>query len=163
MDRDHTQARYRAPLHARLPSAHERQGRALHPDAALRVGLRAQLSLQRRPFSSAWRVPTLVQQTPPAQLARGTTTDQPRLTPLWSGQLVLAHQRAELGELLAAELVALAALDPLEHVLHERRELERVERLRHVVDPAEVEPARAVAKLRPGREEDDRDRARRVV
>src|SRR5207248_9418118 len=57
----------------------------------------------------------------------------------------LFHQRPELGDLLAAELVPLAATDPLEQPLDERRELERVEGLRHVVDAADVEPARAVA------------------
>jgi hypothetical protein len=65
-----------------LPAADERQGRALHPDAAHRVGLRAQLSLERRPSSSARRLPALVQQTPPAQLATSAAADQPRLTPL---------------------------------------------------------------------------------
>ena len=50
-----------------------------------------------------------------------------------------------------------------EQVAHERGELERVERLRHVVDAADVEPARAVAELGPRREEDDRDAVRAVV
>jgi hypothetical protein len=45
-------------------------------DAARRVGLRAQLSLQRCPCSSARGLLALVQQTPPAQLARGAAADQ---------------------------------------------------------------------------------------
>ena len=70
---------------------------------------------------------------------------------------------AKLGDLLAAQLVALAALDAVEQVAYERRELDRVERLRHVVDAAEVEPARPVAELRARGEEDDRDAARALV
>jgi hypothetical protein len=86
LDRAGAPPRHRAPLHTHLPAADERQGRALHPDAAHRVGLRAQLSLERRPSSSARRLPALVQQTPPAQLATSAAADQPRLTPLWSRQ-----------------------------------------------------------------------------
>src|ERR1051325_10926701 len=41
--------------------------------------------------------------------------------------------------------------------------LDGVERLRDVVDPAEVEPTRAVARLGAGCQEDDRDGARSVV
>src|SRR5207237_1693364 len=81
---------------------------------------------------------------------------------LFPGLLGL-HQRTELRELLAAQIVALAALDALEQIAHERRELERVERLRDVVDPADVEAARAVAELGAGGEEDDRDPARALV
>src|SRR5216117_3978558 len=64
----HAPACDRAPLHAHLPPAHERQGRALHPDAADRVGLRPQLPLQQRPCPSPQRLPALVQQTPTLQL-----------------------------------------------------------------------------------------------
>ena len=46
----------------------------------------------------------------------------------------------------------------VEQVAHERRELDRVERLRHVVDAAEVDAARTVAQLGARGEEDDRDR-----
>ena len=45
----------------------------------------------------------------------------------------------------------------------ERRQLERVERLRHVVDAADVEAARAVAELRARGQEDDRDLVRALV
>ena len=48
-------------------------------------------------------------------------------------------------------------LDAREQVAHERRELDRVERLRHVVDAAEVDAARAVAQLGARGQEDDRD------
>src|SRR5207249_4303858 len=67
------------------------------------------------------------------------------------------HERAELGELLAAQLVTLAALYARQQLSHERGELERIERLRHVVDAADVEPARAVPELCARRQKDDRD------
>src|SRR3954447_3055979 len=74
------------------------------------------------------------------------------------------HERAQLAELLLAKVVALASLDAIEQIANECRELERVERLRHVVDAADVEPARTVAKLCACGEEDDRDVLRvRVV
>src|SRR5207244_7317222 len=86
-------------------------------------------------------------------------------TPVWwwraGSWLALFHQGAELGELLVPEHVALPAVDPRDHVLDERGELERVERLRDVVDAADVEAARAVSELRPRGQEDDRDPARR--
>jgi Integrase core domain len=63
---------------------HERQSRTRHPDPPARMGLRPHVSLQRRPRPSASRLPSLVHQTPTAQLARRPTADQPRLTPLWS-------------------------------------------------------------------------------
>ena len=71
--------------------------------------------------------------------------------------LGLGHQRAELGQLLAPQLVALAALQPVEQPSHERRQLDGIERLRDVVDAADVEAARAVAELGPRGQEDDRD------
>src|ERR687887_3278 len=76
---------------------------------------------------------------------------------------VLFHERAELGELLVPELLALAALHAGEDVLDERGQLERVERLRDVVDAADVEAAGAVAELGPRGEEDDRNPARLLV
>jgi hypothetical protein len=88
LDRGTAPARDRAPLYAHLPPAHERQGRALHPDAANRVRLCPQLPLEQRPSPSARRLPALVQQTPTPQLAASPATDQPRLTPLWSRQLI---------------------------------------------------------------------------
>src|SRR5919198_4891311 len=70
------------------------------------------------------------------------------------------EQRAQLGELRESQLLALAALDAGDHLADQRGELGRVERLRDVVEPAEVEAARAVTKLRAGGQEDDRDAAR---
>ena len=81
---DDSAARDRASLHTRLSPAHERQGRTLHPDAPARVGVRAQLSLERRSDPRPPRLPALVQPTSTAQLARSPASDQPRLTPLWS-------------------------------------------------------------------------------
>src|SRR5581483_4406763 len=72
-------------------------------------------------------------------------------------ELLRLHERPQLLELLAAELVDLAAVDPRQELADERGEVERVERLRHVVDAADVEAAGAVAELRPRGEEDDRD------
>src|SRR3954465_9482463 len=66
------------------------------------------------------------------------------------------HESAELPELLLAKVIALASFDAIEQIPHERRKLERVERLRHVVDAADVEPARTVAELCTGGQEDDR-------
>jgi Winged helix-turn helix len=50
--REGARARHRVPLHAHLPAPDKRKGRALHPDAAQRMGLCEQLSLKRRPHSS---------------------------------------------------------------------------------------------------------------
>jgi transposase len=63
-------ARAAPPAHPALPAAHQRQGRALHPDAATRMGLRTPLPHQRRAHSSP---PTLAQ---PLQLH--PTTRRPR-------------------------------------------------------------------------------------
>src|SRR5438132_243264 len=65
--------------------------------------------------------------------------------------------------LTAQWVVLLAEGDPAEEVLHQRGELDRVEGFRHVVDTPDVEPARPIAELRAGRQEDDRDRDRAVV
>src|SRR2546428_8109593 len=78
-------------------------------------------------------------------------------------ELVGFHQGAELQELLGAQLVALAAIETVQEALHERRQLERVERLRHVVDAADVEPAGPVAKFGARGQKDDRDLDRPVV
>jgi len=74
-------ARNRAPLHAHLPAAHQREGRALHPDAPDRMGLRALLPLQRGSCPRAPRLPALVQQTPTAQLARQSNPTRIRNQP----------------------------------------------------------------------------------
>jgi transposase len=113
----HAKPRGRAPLHAHLPTAHEREGRALHPDPARRVGIRAELSLERRARSGTKRLPALVQQTPPARLAPGAATGQPRLTPLWSRQLA-THERASLRHREVVQVVggALALAKNLESI-----------------------------------------------
>jgi hypothetical protein len=91
LDRGHKPAHARATLHPHLSTTHERQGRTLHPNAAHRIGLRAQLHLEQRPCPSARRLPPLVQQAPTAQLAASPATNQPRLTPPWSRQLERAR------------------------------------------------------------------------
>src|SRR5262249_34718908 len=89
---------------------------------------------------------------------------QPGCAATWLHAALLAvHQLSQLRELLAAQLVALAAVDAVEQLAHERRELDRVEGLRDVVDAADVEAARTVPGLGARREEDDRDRARALV
>jgi transposase len=80
-------ARDRAPLHPRLLTLDERQGGSAHQDAPTRVGLPLRLSHERPPRTGARRLPPLVQPPPAARLARSPTTDQPRLTPVWSVQL----------------------------------------------------------------------------
>ena len=87
LDRGLPPAAAATPLHPHLPTTHERQGRALHPDAPQRVGLCASIPLELGPSSSTARLPPLVQQPPTAQLDRRPTTDQPRLRPPWSGHL----------------------------------------------------------------------------
>src|SRR3954470_1277052 len=77
--------------------------------------------------------------------------------------LVAFEHRSQLRQLLAAQLVALAVLDPVQQVVDHRRELDRVERLRDVVDPAEIDPARTVSQLGACRQEDDRDARRRRI
>ena len=95
----------RAPLHPATTGRDERQGRAPDPDAAARVGLRTQLSLEQPPRTRPRRLPTLVQQASTAHRARRPTTDQPRLTPPWSRQLA-RDARAIIG-------VGLLTLTPL--------------------------------------------------
>src|SRR5207302_2875959 len=134
----------RAPSTGRISSAPASAGSASASRAAA----------SREPPARPWSPPTS-----PAETLVGRGIRRPG-APFPVGGLLGLHQRTELGELLAAQVVALAALDALEQVPHEGRELEWVERLRHVVDPADVEAARPVAELRAGREEDDRDPAR---
>jgi hypothetical protein len=83
LGRDDRRTRHQAPLNPHLPTPDERRGRTLHPDTAHRVGLRPELSLERCPHPKAQRLPSLVQQTPTAQLPRGTAAIR-RVTPLWS-------------------------------------------------------------------------------
>src|SRR5215475_4246877 len=78
----------------------------------------------------------------PASRPQTGRSDQAELRPdetqsTAASRLLGLDERAQLGELLAAQLVALAAVDPGEQVAHERGELERVERLRHIVDTAD--------------------------
>ena len=76
--------------------------------------------------------------------------------------LALLDQLAQLGELRAVAARRARRPRPWRcRSLDQRRELDRVERLRHVVEAAEVEAAGTVAQLGAGGQEDDRDRARR--
>ena len=76
-------ARDRSSLYPSSPPADQRQGRSARQDPASRVGIPLRVPHERRPRSRTTRLPTLVQPTPTAQLARWPTTDQPRLTGLW--------------------------------------------------------------------------------
>jgi len=67
------------------------------------------------------------------------------------------------GRAVSSVYIPLAALDPRQQVADHRRELDGVERLRHVVEAAEIEPARPIAQLGTRGQEDDRDRLRRRV
>src|SRR6266550_2825818 len=62
-------------------------------------------------------------------------------------ELLGVHQGAELRKLLGTQLVALTTIETVEQALHERRQLERVERFRDVVDTADVEPPGPVAEF----------------
>jgi hypothetical protein len=64
--------------------------------------------------------------------------------------LARIEEITELLDLLAAQVLALAAFDTGDQVAHERRKLDGVERLRHVVDPAEIEASSAVSGLGAG-------------
>jgi hypothetical protein len=64
-------ARAPAPAHPALPTAHQRQGRAFHPDTAARVGLRPPLSRQRQALGGATGMAEVLQLQPSArQLGR---------------------------------------------------------------------------------------------
>ena len=80
-------ARDRAPLHPPLLAPDKRKSRSADQDAAQRMGLPLRLPHQQHTAPSPPRLRTLVQPTTTPQLARRQTTDQPRLTPLWSVQL----------------------------------------------------------------------------
>src|SRR6185437_207738 len=100
--------------------------------------------------------------------ASGLRSAHSRVSPRrpWSPQtsradsLVPAEQLPQLGELLAPELVALTVLDPPDEIQHKWRKLDRVERLRHVVDAAQVDALCAVLHLGASSQKDDRDFAR---
>ena len=81
--------RRRAPPHphACLHAALEWQGRALHPDAAERMGLQPQLAQLEHPCPQPAKLHPLLQPQTPAQLTRRPTSDQPRSQRLWAGQL----------------------------------------------------------------------------
>ena len=71
--------------------------------------------------------------------------------------LVALEQQLQFGELLPPQVVPLAAFDARDQIADERREVDRVERLRDVVDTPEIDSARSVAQLCPRGQEDDRD------
>ena len=73
-----------APAHSSLHAAHEREGRALHPDAAAQLGLRLRLPVECAPCPSPLRLAAVVQQTKTPRLPRWPSTGQPCLTSLWS-------------------------------------------------------------------------------
>ena len=77
------------PADATLHAAHQRQGGALHPDAAALAGVRLRLPVQCTPRESPCRVAEVVQQTPSPRLARRPPAHQPCLTPPWSVQLAV--------------------------------------------------------------------------
>ena len=78
-------------------------------------------------------------------------------------RLVPFKQFAQLGDLLLAQVVPLAAFDPVDEIPDERRQLDGIERLRHVVDTAEVDSLRAIPDLGAGCQEDDRNAVRRCL
>jgi hypothetical protein len=65
--------RDQAPAHPPLPAAHERQGRALHPHPARRLGVRGDLRLLRGAPRSAHRLARLLQSPPTTRLPRPPT------------------------------------------------------------------------------------------
>ena len=70
-----------------LPTAHQRQGRALPPNDGPRMGLRPHLPLTPRPRRRPATLARPLQHDATTQLARRPTTDQPRSQRLWAGQL----------------------------------------------------------------------------
>ena len=85
VSRAHAQAcrdlRLRSPAHTPLPSTHQRQGRAVHPDTPTRVGLRPRLPNKRpphrntRPMAQPLQLHTTTRR--PHPQATRLTTDQP--------------------------------------------------------------------------------------
>src|SRR5215217_994424 len=92
--------RDRPPLHPPLLALDERQSRGPDQNAAPRMGLRLRLPQQRTPQPRPQRLPPLVQPATTPRLAQRPSTDQPRLTPLWS--LQLAEQINQQAALRAA-------------------------------------------------------------
>ena len=80
-------ARPAPPPHPTLHPAHQRQGRALHPDLPEKLGLRLRLPVERTPLARPLGLAQVVQQTPTPRLARRPPAHQPCLTGPWSLQL----------------------------------------------------------------------------
>ena len=72
-----------SPLHPPQTTPGQRQSRSARQNPAPRMGLPLRLPDQQPPCPRAPRLPPLVQPTPPTQLTRRQTTDQPHLTGLW--------------------------------------------------------------------------------
>src|ERR1035437_1261279 len=70
--------------------------------------------------------------------------------------VLLVYERAQFGQLLAAQEIDPVALDPREQVGDQRRQLERVEGLGDVLDATDIQPTSTVAHLGPSGQEDDR-------
>src|SRR5205807_10623063 len=83
-------ARAQTPAHQAWPPTHQRQGRAVYPDLAQRVGLRPRLRQLRRTHGGTAVVPRQIQLQTPTRLPRlqgaGHELEQPR----W--ELQLAHK-----------------------------------------------------------------------
>jgi transposase-like protein len=76
--------------HIRTPAIHaavERQSRAIHPNAAKRMGLQPHLARLERARPLPPKLHPLLQPAAAAQLTRRPPTDQPRSQPPWAGQL----------------------------------------------------------------------------
>ena len=82
---------------------------------------------------------------------------QARLDWHYRAGLGLKRLLTKLRQPLPPELFGLASIYSGKEILDQRREVERVEGLRDVVDTTELQPARLVAQLRPGGQEHDRD------
>src|SRR5215203_3103926 len=78
-------------------------------------------------------------------------------------RLLALEHLPEIRQLLAPHVFSLPELHALQQAAQLRRQLDRVERLRHVVDAAEVEAPGSVAELGSRRQEHDRDRRRAPV
>src|SRR5947199_321668 len=99
------------------------------------------------PVRTAHLLPTLAID---FRLSRGGRPDPDCTKPRMRLRLVPFEQFAQLGDLLLAQVVPLAALDPVDELPDERRQLDGIERLRHVVDTAEVDSLRAIPDLGAG-------------
>ena len=81
----------------RLHAALERQGRALHPDAQARVGLRPLLAELARSLAGLGILRSLLQPAKPPQLAGRPAADQPRSQRAWAGHLGAGERLVRAG------------------------------------------------------------------